>query len=109
MTLESGISPLECPDTTVLPLNSNCVRRAKWDATLGQIPPSLTFSFTGVQNGSSVYPFGLKSLKYNGGMIPLVDVVIERVYPPRYMETRSSFGSVVTPFSRLDFLSTKCQ
>ncbi|ORY33242.1 nucleic acid-binding protein [Rhizoclosmatium globosum] len=68
--------PLEIEDRLFMSLSSNGTRPAKWDAKLGyQARP---------------YPFqvGIGSVVANGGPIPMMDIVVMRVYPICYVENK---------------------
>ncbi|EME30646.1 breast cancer 2 susceptibility protein [Galdieria sulphuraria] len=64
----------ENPENTVLSLHFNGVRRARWNCKLGprRHPPVL---------------HGMSSLRAMGGQIPCVEVVIERSFPVRFVES----------------------
>ncbi|KAJ3394241.1 Breast cancer 2, early onset [Lobulomyces angularis] len=68
-----GCPPLNIPSSTCLKLSSNSTRLANWEARLGyQKLKSFTTS--------------LRSINSNGGTVPCIDVIIEKIYPTQYME-----------------------
>eukprot|EP00586_Coscinodiscus_wailesii_P000068 CAMPEP_0172480112 /NCGR_PEP_ID=MMETSP1066-20121228/5055_1 /TAXON_ID=671091 /ORGANISM="Coscinodiscus wailesii, Strain CCMP2513" /LENGTH=1175 /DNA_ID=CAMNT_0013241137 /DNA_START=62 /DNA_END=3586 /DNA_ORIENTATION=+ len=83
---DDGVDPLDntycssrsnCP--VVLKIGANATRLAKWDATLGFVPPSQL-----MQNGGDDSSFRLRSFRDvipDGGTIPLVDIVVCRRVP----------------------------
>ncbi|GJQ11713.1 hypothetical protein GpartN1_g3504.t1 [Galdieria partita] len=64
----------ENPENTVLLFHFNGVRRARWNCKLGprRYPPVL---------------HGMSSLRAMGGQIPCIEVVIERSFPVRFVES----------------------
>ncbi|PRP87682.1 BRCA2 repeat family protein [Planoprotostelium fungivorum] len=71
--LENGLPPLEAKNSAVLKFFFNGVRRAPWYAKLG-LQRSMTF------------PVNLRSISASGGMIPCVQVVVQRKYPRLFRE-----------------------
>ena len=79
---EAAASPLEITESTMMKLGANGTRRALWHSKLGfQRAPAFTVP--------------LHSLVSNGGIVPCVEVVVQRRYPLMYMETLPD-GSKVT-------------
>ncbi|KAJ3073031.1 Breast cancer 2, early onset [Podochytrium sp. JEL0797] len=69
-------SPLEIADRLHLKICSNGTRLAKWDAKLGY------------QKRSCPFQVGIARVSAEGGPIPLVDVVVTRVYPVMFIESK---------------------
>ena len=69
-----GEDPLEGSNTSCLILTGNCCALARWDARLGQQPRPFLAS--------------LCSLSVDGGMIALMDLRVEKLFPKAYMSTQ---------------------
>lgn len=79
---DNAMSPLEATESTTLLLQVNAVRRALWHAKLG------------IQR-KPVFPVSLRSVRPEGGLVPCVDVVVERRYPLLFLEKKLD-GSFIT-------------
>ncbi|KAJ3354431.1 Breast cancer 2, early onset [Entophlyctis luteolus] len=67
-------SPLEAGSKILLGIHGNSTRIATWDAKLGN------------QRTSFPFQVSIASAKPDGGPLPLVDCIIERVFPLSYVE-----------------------
>ncbi|MBX9718442.1 MAG: hypothetical protein K2X36_06320, partial [Microbacteriaceae bacterium] len=65
--------PLEAPDSIRLVLAVNGTRRCRWDEQLG------------IQR-TRAFHIPLSSIVAGGGTVPAIDVIVQRVYPIRYLE-----------------------
>jgi breast cancer 2 susceptibility protein len=71
----------EAPKPPTLAVHANGVRRAAWDAKLGFLPrPALRV--------------GLRGILGSGGLVPSVDVVVVRSYPPLWRAIDPTTGAV---------------
>eukprot|EP00794_Sanderia_malayensis_P007105 gene7105-7908_t len=84
---EQAIPPLEAPDSLMLVLHANSVRRAFWDAKLG------------FQTDRRAFPIPLYSLYPDGGLVGCIDVIILRSYPVQWME-KTDGGCIFRNFSQ---------
>ncbi|SGZ16932.1 BQ5605_C020g09080 [Microbotryum silenes-dioicae] len=73
-----GIDVLEALYTTSLAITGNSTSLAQWDARLG---------FTG-----HAFTATLRSLSPAGGVVPLLDVIVERVFPRGYIDAGKGSG-----------------
>ncbi|SCZ93209.1 BZ3500_MvSof-1268-A1-R1_Chr6-2g08531 [Microbotryum saponariae] len=73
-----GIDVLEALYTTSLAITGNSTSLARWDARLG---------FTG-----HAFTATLRSLSSAGGVVPLLDVIVERVFPRGYIDAGKGSG-----------------
>ncbi|KAL7544940.1 hypothetical protein ACHAWF_008312, partial [Thalassiosira exigua] len=85
---DDGVDPLDddyfpdrrtCP--VVLKITANNTRLAKWDAKLGFVHPKHTS-----RDGGSLRVKSLNDIFPNGGAIPVIDLVVCKVYNPMYLE-----------------------
>eukprot|EP01122_Echinamoeba_exundans_P008117 TRINITY_DN2630_c0_g1_i1.p1 TRINITY_DN2630_c0_g1~~TRINITY_DN2630_c0_g1_i1.p1 ORF type:complete len:1501 (-),score=313.67 TRINITY_DN2630_c0_g1_i1:14-4516(-) len=77
---EQAQSPLEMtPSSAMLKLRVNAVKRAAWHAQLG------------VQK-SRVFKSAIRSVRLNGGPVPLLEVFVQRAYPILFSESYGQKG-----------------
>eukprot|EP01129_Flabellula_baltica_P014248 TRINITY_DN6781_c0_g2_i1.p1 TRINITY_DN6781_c0_g2~~TRINITY_DN6781_c0_g2_i1.p1 ORF type:complete len:602 (-),score=94.02 TRINITY_DN6781_c0_g2_i1:917-2722(-) len=76
-------SPLDITDSTMLGIHVNGVRRQRWWAKLG------------FQRQSSLV-IAIKSIDKDGGIVPCIDVLIERAYPVLYLVSHKEGKTVLT-------------
>ncbi|KAJ4461555.1 putative Actin-related protein 2/3 complex subunit 4 [Paratrimastix pyriformis] len=69
---EQSVSPLDLVESTHMRLFMNGTRPARWDARLGFRDTMLVTT--------------IPSIKPGGGMVPHLEVCVQRVYPPVYVE-----------------------
>ncbi|BBN15447.1 breast cancer 2 susceptibility protein [Marchantia polymorpha subsp. ruderalis] len=79
--LSDGLPPLQAFDNAYLCINSNGVRRARWDQRLG---------FCGTAT-----PLAFKCITHDGGVIPHTYVAITRRYPLLHREKLAGGGYVL--------------
>ena len=83
LQLAQPTTPLELPsDTIALKFCINSTRRSVWDATLG------------FPRKACVFAVNSRSIRPAGGLVPCVDIVLIRVYPTLFLETKADGKSV---------------